>query len=503
MFVNLTDSEELDELVKLQYHKHSKSCRKKRRDVKICRFGIPFYPMRSTRILSPFTEEEKQDLEGVDFVSKHEVIREKIVEIDERLRKKDNSVLSISFDDLLTDIGLDEDMYIMTIRSTLSKTSVFIRRHPKDIRVNAFNKQILRLFGSNMDIQFILDPYGCVHYIVNYISKSYRGVSKLMRDAIKDVRKGYTDNIRRLKVVGQVFLNCSEVSAQEAVYILLSMPLTLNSRQCIFINTGESEKRTRMVKRKTDLMQLDPESTDIMATGLLDYYSNRPEILEDICLADFAANYQMVSTSKTDRDVEYDPETYDDNEQDIPRGKTSKIKVVDLKNPTKTLCTLMERKITKIIRYVHFNRNTEIDKFCREKLMLYMPWRDEEKDIKNQDIKVLFDQWKDCIIEKEKVYVKDSNIDYETIKSDLELAYKREEELEYSTDPEFRVHDLQRPENSLEYDIRSNVYTKSVEDRVFAFRSPKILEDMEYQKLIRSLNQGQREYLIGESFSII
>ena len=90
-------SEELDELVKLQYHKHSKSCQKKRRDVKICRFGIPFYPMRSTRILSPFTEEEKKDLEDIDFDSKHKAIREKIVEIDERLRKRDNSVLSYRF----------------------------------------------------------------------------------------------------------------------------------------------------------------------------------------------------------------------------------------------------------------------------------------------------------------------------------------------------------------------------------------------------------------------
>ena len=402
----------------------------------------------------------------------------------------------------MTDIGLNEDMYVMTIRSTLSKKSVFIRRHPKDIRVNAFNKDILRLFGSNMDIQFILDPYGCVHYIVNYISKSYRGVSKLMRDAIKDVRKGYTDNIRRLNIVGQVFLNCSEVSAQEAVYILLSMPLTLNSRQCIFINTGESEKRTRMVKRKSELMQLDPESTDIMATGLLDYYSNRPEELKDICLADFAAKYQMVSSSKKGRDIEYNPETYNDIEQAIPTGKTNKIKVVDLKNPNKTLCILAERKITKIIRYVHFNKNTEINKFCREKLILYMPWRDEEEDIDKQDIQTLFNQWKNRIIEKEKTYIKDSDIDYESIKSELELEHKRIEELEDPTDPEFRIHDLQRPENSLECDIQSKTNKKSIEDRVFAFRSPTVLPDVDYQKLIRSLNQGQRDYLIGKCFSL-
>ena len=497
------ESEELNELVKFQNHRHSKSCRRNRRDVKICRFGIPFYPMRCTRVLSPFSEEEEIEFEVIDFVSKHKAIQEKIVEIDERLRKKDISVLTFSFDEMLSEIGLSEDMYIMTIRSTLSKKSVFIRRQPKDIRVNAFNKEILRLFGSNMDIQYILDPYGCVHYIVNYISKSYRGVSKLMREAIKDVRKGYTDNIRRLRIVGQVFLSGSEVSAQEAVYILLSMPLTLNSRQCIFINTGESDKRTKMVKRRTELLQLDPESTDIMATGLLDYYINRPDNLKNVCLADFAAKYQMVSSSKTSKDIEYDQETYDDIEQILTIGKTNKIRVVDLKNPTKTLCTLVERKNTKIIRYVHYNKNTKIDKFCREKLMLYMPWRDEEKDIDNQDIKALFNQWKDHIIEKEKNYIKESDIDYESIKSELELQYDREEELEDAIDSEFRVHDLQRPENSLECDILSKPNTKSVEDRVFAFRSPTVLADEDYQKLIRSLNQGQREYLIGKSNLLI
>ena len=144
-------------------------------------------------------------------------------------------------------------------------------------------------------------------------------------------------------------------------------------------------------------------------------------------------------------------------------------------------------------------KTTDINNFCRVKVMLYMPWRNEELDIDNQNISLLFDKWKDRIIEMEKSFVKDSDIDYESIKSELESEINHmEEELRQETDPEFRVHDLQRPENSLDYDIQSKIVPKPVEDRVFAFRNPTVLPDDEYQKLIRSLNQGQREYLIGK-----
>ena len=350
-------SEDLSELVKLQNHRHSKSCRRKRNEVKVCRFGIPFFPMRSTRILSPFTDEENRETQHLDFESIHNAIRDKIYEIDEKIRKKDDSIQKFSFDDFINDIGLTDEMYLLTIRSTLTKKTVFIRRNPKDIRCNGFNSEILRLFRSNMDIQFIVDPYGCVHYIVNYISKSYRGVSKLIRDAIAETRKGYMDNVRRLKLIGQVFLNGSEVSAQEAVYILLSMQLTYNSRPCLFINTGERDKRTKIIKRKSELLKLDPESTDIMATGLIDYYINRPDELNDVCLADFAANYQMTNSSKWYNENEVDQECFDDVEQNIPANQRVKYRVRDPQNPNKILCTLVKRLKSKVIRYVRYNKN--------------------------------------------------------------------------------------------------------------------------------------------------
>jgi hypothetical protein len=48
---------------------------------------------------------------------------------------------------------------------------------------------IMSLHKANMDIQFILDPYACSMYCVDYISKSENGMSKLLREALNESKK--------------------------------------------------------------------------------------------------------------------------------------------------------------------------------------------------------------------------------------------------------------------------------------------------------------------------
>lgn len=38
-------------------------------------------------------------------------------------------------------------------------------------------------------------------------------------------------------------------------------------------------------------------------------------------------------------------------------------------------------KIPRIIRYVHYNPDTDEEKFCREQIMLFCPWRNEQQDL--------------------------------------------------------------------------------------------------------------------------
>ena len=63
-------------------------------------------------------------------------------------------------------VNLSEQEYIMSVRSSVNKSpKVFLKREPSEVRINGFNADVLELFQANMDIQFILDPYACVHYI--------------------------------------------------------------------------------------------------------------------------------------------------------------------------------------------------------------------------------------------------------------------------------------------------------------------------------------------------
>ena len=61
-------------------------------------------------------------------------------------------------------------------------------------------------------------------------------MSKLLEKACKEVRQGNKDLSSKIKHIGNKFLNSVEISAQEAVYLVLQMPLRRFSCQFQFMN---------------------------------------------------------------------------------------------------------------------------------------------------------------------------------------------------------------------------------------------------------------------------
>ena len=61
--------------------------------------------------------------------------------------------------------------YIKCIKRSLSAPKVFLKRKPNEIRMNLFNGKILLAWKAYLDIQIVLEPYGCTYYIVGYIKK--------------------------------------------------------------------------------------------------------------------------------------------------------------------------------------------------------------------------------------------------------------------------------------------------------------------------------------------
>ena len=102
------------------------------------------------------------------------------------------------------------------------------------MRINAHNTTILHLWKANMDLQFILDPYTCAVNVISYIGKSQRGMSKLLRDALMHLKAGNATIKERLRGIVYKFQSCSEVSAQEVSYHILSLPLFQCTRANVY-----------------------------------------------------------------------------------------------------------------------------------------------------------------------------------------------------------------------------------------------------------------------------
>ena len=137
-----------------------------------------------------------------------------------------NNTTDITFEEMLNDLQINEINYIEAIRSSLDQPKVSLKRKSNEVAINAYNKTILALLESNMDIQFILNPYSCISYMINYIIKIDAGLSKLLRQSVENVLNGNMELKSRLRKVGNTFVNANVLSAQEAVYHILSIPST-------------------------------------------------------------------------------------------------------------------------------------------------------------------------------------------------------------------------------------------------------------------------------------
>ena len=127
-------------------------------------------------------------------------------------------------------------------------------------------------------------------------------MSELLWQACNEARKGSSNIKQQVRDIGSKFLNSVEISAQEAVYIVLQLLMKKSSRQVVFINTMPPDERVQLLKPIEEIKEMEDQCEDIYTGGLLQRYGNHPNSLEHLTLADWAAWYdssvqQYVKTS--------------------------------------------------------------------------------------------------------------------------------------------------------------------------------------------------------------
>ncbi|XP_062569279.1 uncharacterized protein LOC134231343 [Saccostrea cucullata] len=336
---------------------HSKSCRKKGTE---CRFNFPRPPSVSTFINSPLEEEE--ETEATDLQKQQSIAKEILLQVWNEVQDEANK--SKTTEDIFSYLGLTQTQYEEAHKRLAKKRTVVLERNPCELWINQYNPCLLKCWDANMDIQFVLDPFSCIVYIISYISKSEREMGMLLKQTKIEAEEGNESARTTLKKIGSAYLNHREVSTQEAVYRVCNLKMKECSRKVVFVPVGDNPTRltkplSQLKRNQTKMndgnVEDDDEEDDIWMTNVVERYENLPNdpSFQNMCLAEFCSDFRILAKSQV-------PKTQNDN-------------VFELKN-SKGFVQRRTRTKSAVIRYPRFNQEKMSEKYYQCLLQLFLPY---------------------------------------------------------------------------------------------------------------------------------
>lgn len=273
--------------------------------------------------------------------------------------------------------------------------------------------------------------------------------------------------------------------------------MTKSSRDVVFINTSPQNKRIQLLKPKKILDELPGTSTDIMSDNVMKRYAKRPAALQNWCLADYVSQLDI---TYPEQNLLEDMDDHNDD-QHLTEIDNECLNENDTIMTLKDGITIRRRKTNKVIRYVRFNKKTDEENHCREKLLLFHPWKNEETDLigKQKTYKDQYESFKHIIEHKCSQY--ENHVDELDIARDIaEAEYNAFDEIapgaqqmEAETAEEqpvesesFIYYNPDRAVDHIIYDIGHEIGCSVSAPHITVQQN--ILPDNDYRKLLRSLN---------------
>ena len=203
----------------------------------------------------------------------------------------------------------------------------------------------------------------------DYCTKNEHGVTPLLKKINEEgVKKGEPFK-ETLKKLSKALDKGREVGIQESIYRSLGLPLTKFSSVVKFINSHHPEHREGLLRSQAELENLS-EGESVFHNSIHTYYEARPFNSEgdetdwdDMTLSYFAANYDIVYN---------------------PSQRKNVIKLRDKKG------FIVKRGRECVIRY--FLKHEHEQEYYRALCVLFLPFRQEMRDIHSKDVVELYYQ---------------------------------------------------------------------------------------------------------------
>ena len=241
-----------------------------------------------------------------------------------------------------------------------------------------------------------------------------------------------------------------------------------------------------MLKNTQELEQLEDDDVDVFQKSLIDRYQHRPQTIQSMCLAEFAATY--VTNYKKDDDSDALPPV---------ESETTSLRITLSGGFDK----MNKCKREAVIRFRRYNKDTDPSNWYRAKLMLYFPWYNEDTDLLGgyATYEEHYHHVHAIVVANESKY---SQIDVEDIEVDEDGPPEHVWADIAPNTEEGRSRALEEGEEQLTEvapeDLRdhANVFDSSVSHGLQArFESAANKEEIpanEYRQLLRGLNEKQR-----------
>jgi hypothetical protein len=302
---------ELRELVlMLLTHRHSSQCRKRGS----CRFKFPRMPSDRTVVATEPDDENRK--------AKLNRAAEIFTRVKEVLSESTNYE---TLEQMLSVAGVTKVEYEQCLGLSTTGNNIVLKRSPQEANINFYNPDLLLAWRANMDLQFILDPYACVMYITTYMLKSEKTMTELLKQVLKENRG--EDLRKKMKSLASAFITHREISAQEAAYRLLSIPLKKMSRTVVFVSSSPKAERHAILKPLSQVTAMEDGEEDLFHTSLVDRYAARPDTLKDMCLAEFASLYATRGQKEETSDAIPEDQSDEEDEDQIPDSPPIKIEL--------------------------------------------------------------------------------------------------------------------------------------------------------------------------------
>ena len=420
-------------------HKHTCTCT--RRGGTGCRFKYPREPAPYTIIRQPLPMDmpEKDRTEALRLYAEIQTKvkgfcddQEKVKEVMEAHDKEQETTLELHLAGLearirmmcnLLDIEYRE--YINSLSFCHVGYSTVLRRDLDEVYVNPYNKEYLRAWDGNMDVQFVLDHFAVSTYVVDYISKDDTAVAKKIREALKDDKN--MDLQQRLRKFANLYVQFRQIGEAEALYRLMpKLKLKDSNVTCQFASTGLKEERASRFKKATQ-KQVESGVPCVELVGheglwyeiadLWSKYLRRPDKIKDMCFAHFVRMYRSSSSKKAK-----DEDDCDDVDMDTPDECTEAVaqvepkeldkeeeeerkfhyvmdyhdngcngvplpKLIELKDPKAGEVRYMVKRTEPVaIRFNKVKRKNEPERYMAKELMLYRPMQEELEQDQVKDL---------------------------------------------------------------------------------------------------------------------